>query len=70
MYTHEFEFYFDGIQLEGEMLLDGKTMIKVNSGAEMTIDQHAKVQQLFEVIERVACTCTNGGVIKIEITKK
>lgn len=69
-YTHDFDFIFDGIHLEGEMLLDGFTMVKINCGAEMTMSQRNKVQQLFEVIECVSHACSNGGIVKLELIKK
>ncbi len=69
-YTHDIEIKIDGISIEGEIGFDNgnEASFKTNTGEEMTLRQHAQIQDLLESFAKTASRC--GDIEKLEIVKK
>lgn len=70
MFTHTFEIHTDGIMIEGEITFNHgePAHFKTNSGEEMTVAQHGKVQRLLEQLTSFYAVC--GDIERLEVVKK
>jgi len=70
IYSHDFEIELNQISVNGEIVFDHgqAAAFKSDAGEEMTIEQHGKLQKLFEALVDFHVNC--ASIDKIEITKK